>query len=726
MAGIEFVKVIDVGPGWNKVLASDGNVYTLRGNYNWRSNNPGNLEYGPFARSMGAIGEGAPPPGRSKGFAIFPTFEMGQQARYNLQFEQPRYANLTIAQAIEQYAPRVENDTDGYINIVSSAAGVPSSTLMKDLTPEQRQRFLQAQMQHEGFVPGKIMGEAGTTVPQNVIRQFSATPLPPSEIGDDQNGGYVVRRGDTLGRIAERLGTTVEELAAANGISDPNRIRAGQTLNVPGRPDGDGLGTMPSYDDLRRFRQEGVIPVPTTQSDELLETRTPEMPPLPRPRPDNTPGGATTGLTPLPTPEPLRNPMASPQTATGGGLASGAGTALERARERLQRARELKTAATEPKFTADPTTGAISIPLNTTPKAPVPGLTQLRPGQATTATVPDETIRPKRPGLQLEPYTGTDGETYYRLPDPKAGIQTVAALGPDYTTYATPDVDATTAGQRIGEGGGRIIGGKGQDAIKNGRVGDDRLSPYTYDENGNIVIDLGKNTLAGSVPLPAGVKPDIAEIDPTAQDIIDANKKRLEPKTWDAGFGDYLRSPKPFTVTIIDPNAPTPMPYKTDVQRRSLMRTAPVPATMSDQIREKRLPRTTWIDDVQAGLPILQQQIADATPRMGPLKQFFLRRMAESNTKTLDRLATKAEQKFGRLIDEHKGLVKFLGQFPGVDNAIRIVRGNSLATVPVQGGNAEILQAQQDWLNQSPRDRNESSPPLSTYGYDAHTGTVHY
>ncbi|MBC8076080.1 MAG: protein kinase [Chloroflexales bacterium] len=47
-------------------------------------------------------------------------------------------------------------------------------------------------------------------------------------------GSYVVQPGDTLSAIAERFGTTVEALLAANGLSDPNRIEVGQTLIVPG------------------------------------------------------------------------------------------------------------------------------------------------------------------------------------------------------------------------------------------------------------------------------------------------------------------------------------------------------------------------------------------------------------------------------------------------------------------------------------------------------------
>lgn len=54
---------------------------------------------------------------------------------------------------------------------------------------------------------------------------------------------HTVARGDTLGRIASRYGTTVAAIAVANGIADPNRIRIGQQLTVTG---GTGGSDAPS------------------------------------------------------------------------------------------------------------------------------------------------------------------------------------------------------------------------------------------------------------------------------------------------------------------------------------------------------------------------------------------------------------------------------------------------------------------------------------------------
>lgn len=52
--------------------------------------------------------------------------------------------------------------------------------------------------------------------------------------GGDGSGGYIVRSGDTLSQIAARNNTTVRTLAQLNGIVNVNSIQVGQRLVLPG------------------------------------------------------------------------------------------------------------------------------------------------------------------------------------------------------------------------------------------------------------------------------------------------------------------------------------------------------------------------------------------------------------------------------------------------------------------------------------------------------------
>ena len=51
---------------------------------------------------------------------------------------------------------------------------------------------------------------------------------------------YVVKEGDTLSEIAEREGTTVEELASLNQIENPDLIHPGQELKLRSEPNTEG------------------------------------------------------------------------------------------------------------------------------------------------------------------------------------------------------------------------------------------------------------------------------------------------------------------------------------------------------------------------------------------------------------------------------------------------------------------------------------------------------
>jgi len=77
-----------------------------------------------------------------------------------------------------------------------------------------------------------------TTAPPTVAPGVTVTPAPPTVTPPPppQQQTYVVHPGDTLTRIAARFGTTVQALAQANNIVNPNLIFVGQVLIIPGAP----------------------------------------------------------------------------------------------------------------------------------------------------------------------------------------------------------------------------------------------------------------------------------------------------------------------------------------------------------------------------------------------------------------------------------------------------------------------------------------------------------
>lgn len=140
--------VASAGKGYTTVRKEDGSTVRRTGTRAWRNNNPGNLEYGAFARQKGAIGSD----GR---FAVFPSYESGRSAKESLLFESASYRDKTIAAAISRYAPSSENDTGAYTRSVARAVGVPPSTRLSDLSKVQRKRLLDAMERIEGFKAGK-------------------------------------------------------------------------------------------------------------------------------------------------------------------------------------------------------------------------------------------------------------------------------------------------------------------------------------------------------------------------------------------------------------------------------------------------------------------------------------------------------------------------------------------------------------------------------------------
>ncbi len=77
---------------------------------------------------------------------------------------------------------------------------------------------------------------------------------------------YVVQEGDNFWSIAQRFNVTVDEIAAANGISDPNQLQVGMELKIPGISGIEGkliTEKVPFGEDLKSLSRKYQFPIPT-------------------------------------------------------------------------------------------------------------------------------------------------------------------------------------------------------------------------------------------------------------------------------------------------------------------------------------------------------------------------------------------------------------------------------------------------------------------------------
>ena len=93
-----------------------------------RNNNPGDINFGSFAEKFGATLETGTPHPR---FACFPTAEQGW-ACLNALLSGPAYSGLTIQEAVNKYAPPVENDVNQYVALVTKWTGLDPDVRVAD------------------------------------------------------------------------------------------------------------------------------------------------------------------------------------------------------------------------------------------------------------------------------------------------------------------------------------------------------------------------------------------------------------------------------------------------------------------------------------------------------------------------------------------------------------------------------------------------------------------
>jgi len=124
--------------------------------------------------------------------------------------------------------------------------------------------------------------------------------------GSDDRRFYIIRRGDTLRKIAARFGTTVSALLRANpGIRNPNLIFAGRLLLIPSLshpraygPVAPGGGYGSGYTPAPGYAMPAAPYAPPAGMTQMPGMQMPsmQMPPAPAPAPAPAPGGQTVNI----------------------------------------------------------------------------------------------------------------------------------------------------------------------------------------------------------------------------------------------------------------------------------------------------------------------------------------------------------------------------------------------------------------------------------------------
>jgi hypothetical protein len=93
-----------------------------------RNNNPGDLEWGSWARAHGADRIETPAPHQIPRFAHFPDAQTGFAAQRVLLLQ--HYRGMTVLQMLNKYAPPVENNVSAYLKDVCAWTGLTPDTVI--------------------------------------------------------------------------------------------------------------------------------------------------------------------------------------------------------------------------------------------------------------------------------------------------------------------------------------------------------------------------------------------------------------------------------------------------------------------------------------------------------------------------------------------------------------------------------------------------------------------
>lgn len=175
---------------------SENGDHLLRsgGTIAWRFNNPGNLR--PGSKYTLHIGQGTT---KSGAFLIFPTVEAGRTEKKGLLLR--KYKNGSVAQMMERYAPRTENNTDKYVDYITTRSGVGKEAIVGQLSEGELDALMQAMERYEGFHAKADTRKETWVRTTKITLSDGARPIAGQEVTIKQGATATQHKTNTYGQL---------------------------------------------------------------------------------------------------------------------------------------------------------------------------------------------------------------------------------------------------------------------------------------------------------------------------------------------------------------------------------------------------------------------------------------------------------------------------------------------------------------------------------------------
>lgn len=140
--------------------------------------------------------------------------------------------SLTVEQLNRENSALQSKANQSYATIeqLNKAIADLSRSVQGDLTEQKREILTHVATQLEK------MGKQTNAALEALAKNQATRPAVQTSFSEDfpkQGVNYTVQPGDTLSAIAQKNGAKMQDIVNANKLSDPTKIRPGQTLFIP-------------------------------------------------------------------------------------------------------------------------------------------------------------------------------------------------------------------------------------------------------------------------------------------------------------------------------------------------------------------------------------------------------------------------------------------------------------------------------------------------------------